>query len=311
MWRWLLSDAIGDANGAIRSWANPRRPGYPYAEAAGLFLSSLSRAPRGVAGVAAAADRTAAWLCASVEADGAVGRGGIEYLFDSAVVLAGLLRYRAAGGRVGGDAPIHRLRTFIVDCIARGTSVRPASAAADGRWSTQFGAHQVKCLHSLYLYRCAFGEDVPANLISALIDRSGRQPSPTYVHPFCYEQEGHAVVAHYGLSSVFEPLDGALDLLVALQQPDGSIRAFANGMDGFGEARSDASAQAVRLWQLSGHAQYAGPIGRALAFLADCQDASGGILYTPVRDDVCSWSTMFALQAADWSVDGPDIDRLL
>ncbi len=311
MRRWLLSDAILGLDGSVRSWANPRHPGYPYPEAAGLLLSTIGTGLCDGPGVAAIADRTAGWICTTLLPQGGLGRAGIAYLFDAGVVLSGLLRYRAAGGTVGGDAPIHQLRAFVGEQIAAGAAVVPADVSADGRWSTQFGAHLVKCLQGLQLYACAFAARVPEALITALINRSGHQPSPTYLHPFCYEQEGHLIAADNGLTSLFEPVDGALDWLAALQQPDGGILAFANGMDGFGEPRSDATAQAIRLWLLRDRRRYAEPIARAFAFLARCQAADGGIRYTPERDDVCSWSTMFTLQATEWLARGPRLDALL
>lgn len=311
MRRWLLSDAIVSPAGQILSWSNPHHPGYPYPEAAGLFLSTVCTALSAEGEGSAAADRAASWLCKSIAPDGGVGRGGVAYLFDSAVALAGLLRYRAKGGRIGGDESIHRLRRFVGDRIAAGAAVRPVSAVADGRWSTQFGAHLVKCLHALHLYACTFGERLRDDLVAALINRSGHQPSPVYVHPFCYEQEGHLVLAHYDLPSLFEPVDGTLDWLAALQQPDGAMLAFANGMDGFGEARSDATAQSARLWLLGDRTRYADAIARALAFLARCQTPEGGIRYTPGSDDVCSWSTMFTLQAVEWLLQGPRPEELL
>ena len=310
MRRWLADEAIFGRNGAVFSWANPRHPGYAYAEAAGLFLSSTSTFPE-TPGTGNAADRVAAWLCKSIGPDGGVGRNGTTYLFDSAVALAGLLRYRAAGGRIGGDEVIHRVRRFVCQQIAAGTAVQPKRAATDGRWSTQFGAHLLKCLHSLHLYARTFGDTLHDDLVGALINRSGHQPSPVYVHPFCYEQEGHLVVAHYGLATLFEPIDGALEWLAALQRPNGAILAFANGMDGFGEARTDATAQAVRLWLLRDRNRYAEAISRALAFLAGCQSPEGGIRYSPDSDDLCSWSTMFTLQAAEWFLDEPRLDDLL
>ena len=139
----------------------------------------------------------------------------------------------------------------------------------------------------------------------------GTSPAPSTSIRFCYEQEGHLLIEHYGLCSLFEPIDGALEWLAALQQPDGAIRAFANGMEGFGEARSDATAQAVRLWLLRDREAYDEPIRRALAFLARCQSPEGGIRYSPGGSDICSWSTMFVLQATEWFVDRPRLDDLL
>jgi hypothetical protein len=309
MRRWLLSDAVLAADGRVYSWFNAKHPGYAYAEAGGLLLSTLCTERDMDGPTTSAAERIARWLCSAVSPD-CVGRGDTFYLFDSAVVLAGLLRYRARGGR-GADEAIHALRDFVQNRIAAGEGVHPPSAAADGRWSTQFGAHLLKCLHSLQLYARAFGEPVEAEIAETLINRSGVQPSPVYLHPFCYAQEGHLLITHSGLSNLYEPIDGALDWLAALQQPDGALLAFANGMDGFGEPRSDTTAQAVRLWFLSDRQRYGEAIARSLAFLASCQTRDGGIRYTPTSDDVCSWSTMFTYQAVAWLRDEPRLDDLL
>lgn len=311
MRRWLLSDAVVSRDGAVASWVNPRRPGYAYPEAGGLLLSTFCTASQIEDGARPTLDRVASWLCDAASGTGGVGRDGTIYLFDSAVALAGLLRYRAAGGGAVADEPVHRLHRFVCHQIAAGNAVLPRNASGDGRWSTQFGAHLVKCLHSLHLYARAFGESVPQDIVAMLIGSSGHQPSPIYVHPFCYEREGHVVVGRYGLSRLFEPVEGALDWLAALQQPDGSILAFANGMEGYGEARSDATAQAVRLWLLGDRARYADAVTKAFAFLVGSQTPSGGIRYTPGSDDICTWSTMFTLQAVDWFVDGPSVDDLL
>ena len=311
MRRWLLSDAVLGADGAVLSWANASNPGYAYAEAAGLYLSSMCASPGMAGDGGAAVARVAAWLCAALDDAGGVGRDGITYLFDSAVALAGLLRYRATTARADADAAIHRLRRFLGEQIGAGVAVLPRPAGGDGRWSTQFGAHLLKALHSLHLYARTFGEPLPDELVHGLINGSGQQPSPVYVHPFCYEQEGHLVIEHYRLASLFEPIDGALEWLAALQQPDGGILAFANGMEGFGEPRTDATAQAVRLWLLRDARRYRDAIARGLAFLATCQTPEGGLRYTPERDDVCSWSTMFALQAVEWLAHPPRLDDLL
>lgn len=311
MWGWLLSDALTTTDGAILSWSNPRHPGYPYAEAAGLLLSALSTPSGWQRDGGTCADRVAGWLCRGIGVDGGLGRDGTAYLFDSSVVLAGLLRYRGAGGRAGVDDAVHRLHGFVARQITRGLAVHPASASADGRWSTQFGAHLLKCLHSLHLYARVFERPLREDLATTLIHRSGHQPSPVYVHPFCYEQEGHLIVAHSGLVDLFEPIEGALDWLAVLQQPDGAILSFANGLDGFGEARTDVTAQAARLWLLLDRVRYADPIARAFAFLSGCQTPEGGIRYAPGSADICSWSTLFALQAVEWFLDEPHLDHLL
>jgi hypothetical protein len=311
MQQWLLGDALLGPDGAVLSWSNTQHPGYRYPEAAGLLLSMLCVPPWNGDTSRSVADRVAGWLSKSMRSDGGVGRDDTTYLFDSAVALAGFLRFRAAGRHIGHDKAIHRLRDFVCEQIAVGTAVLPRRAAADGRWSTQFGAHLLKSLHSLHLYARAFNDTLPNDIVATLINRSGHQPSPVYLHPFCYEQEGHLIALHHGFTNLFEPVDGALEWLAALQQPTGAILAFANGMEGFGEPRSDTTAQAVRLWLLRDRVRFKDAIARALAFLATCQTAEGGIRYSPGGDDICSWSTMFALQAVQWFVDQPCLDDLL
>ena len=71
------------------------------------------------------------------------------------------------------------LQRFVCDRIAAGVAVQPSEAMGDGRWSTQFGAHLVKCLHGLYLYARAFGEPVDDEVVAALINRSAATPSPS------------------------------------------------------------------------------------------------------------------------------------
>src|SRR6185369_3772655 len=113
MRRWLVGGAIVDDDGAVYSWSNPKHPGYPYPEAGGLLLSALCTEREMDGPRATLADRISGWLGRSIAPDGHVGRGGTAYLFDSAVVLAGLLRHRARGDRSADAEPIHRLHDFV------------------------------------------------------------------------------------------------------------------------------------------------------------------------------------------------------
>ena len=75
---WLRTPSIVDSEGAVRSWDNPRHPGFDYPEVAGLWLSAFASGDRGRDPIAA---RVAERLAARVLA-GQVGRDGVGYTFD-------------------------------------------------------------------------------------------------------------------------------------------------------------------------------------------------------------------------------------
>src|SRR5262245_12513054 len=89
---WLTSSDVVRYDGSVMSWVNPNHPGYSYPEIAGYMLSYLAlQGPT----TASLRNRIAAHIAQhDLTASGAVGRGGAEYVFDSAMVLAGLVAHQ-------------------------------------------------------------------------------------------------------------------------------------------------------------------------------------------------------------------------
>ena len=92
--RWLTTEPVKN-NGAVLSWVNPDHPGYPYPEAAGLWLTLTSqRAPHRLR----QRNLVATNLVRRISNAGGLGRDEREYIFDTAIALQGLLAHKRAGG---------------------------------------------------------------------------------------------------------------------------------------------------------------------------------------------------------------------
>lgn len=299
--RWLRAPSVVREDGAVLSWVNDAHPGYPYPEIAGLWLSALADADD----IAARAlrPRVSRWLRAQIGAEGGVGRAGVTYLFDSAVAAVGL---RAVDG---ADALPLTLRGFLARAVGDEAACAPPAAAP--RWSESFGPHQIKCVIALR----ASGLEAPPSLLR-LRERvvySGEgarftvEPgSPqSYLHAHLYALEGLIALAEEGDRDARHAAQEGARWTAAAQDPSGGLRAWHDGARASGPLRADATAQAVRVWAWADRARYAERIARALGFLAALQHPSGGLRYEPGSEDVNTWATVFARQAAAWSARGP------
>lgn len=292
--RWLLGPEVVGDGGAVRSWAPG---GHDYPEAGGLWLSWLATIepgdPRG--------DAVAAWLSRAID-DDAVGRDGVGYTFDLGVVLTALLRWADATGRGPGPSTIRGARRLVRAIAGRRALT---SGAAPPRWSTRFGGHLGKLALALdHLDAAAIVDTADAR--AALADAHDRDLGAVYVHARLYALEGA------WLRGDVETVAQGAGWLAELQRPDGAIAASwdpARGLDGPG--RSDATAQAVRLWCAADRARFAAPIDRALAWLAGMQTDSGAIDYDDRTAHRNVWCTLFTAQALAFATSGPDRGALL
>jgi len=293
--RWLVSPAVVAPSGAVASWDGPDAFAYP--EAGGLLLRRLDGA--------VPADAIARWLARCVDED-AVGRAGVRYTFDLGVVLAGLLahpRRAAIDGAI--DRGLERLARRVHDAIA-------IDGAAPSRWSTRFGPHLRKLETVLALAESRLGPAATARLRERLWVGTGgdgfdpRAPTPgadaTYLHACLYALEGTLLAARGHATRI----DDAACWLVTLQRPDGAMPAWADRDRGFGPARADATAQAVRWWAWIDRRRFAVPIARGLGWLARAVAPRGGVRYGEDRDHANTWATMFAIQAAAFTEGGVD-----
>ena len=301
--RWLM--ALPDEAGRVPSWLNPDHPGFDYPEAAGLWLSWVTWRRRTGQPVprTATVDAVAGRLAELLDRDGAVGRSGARYLFDTAVAIDALVGL--AGERPGRwldgverfvrvEAPVLPTQTVDVD----GAGARAPGLLGE-RWSESWGPHLLKAAGLLARAGHRAGSLSAVSLARevrrrAAVDRCG------YVHALAYGAEGELMLRALG-----EPGGGLEPEMVAgrlarLQRPDGSLPAWT---DGSGPSRSDATAQAVRIWGAVDRVGFAARSRAALGFLARCQGTCGGVEYEPGSADRNCWATLFADQAADETPD--------
>ncbi len=312
---WLSGSEVIDPDGAVASWYNPAHPGYPYPEAAGLWLGAspwirTHLGPGAAALFPATARRVATRLLADVSSSGGVGRRGTDYLFDAAVCIAGLCRYARAfagspaGTPAGLDDGLRRLHAFTCAQLRRQQATRPAPPTPS-RWSLRMGPHQRKVALGLWLYARHTGLPVPQEAREGLAALGGYpEGQPLYLHAHCYALEAERFEAGRRAAAPGPAHRAALRRLAELQDPCGGLPAFLREGAPQGPLRADATAQAARLWILADPVAFAPAIAGALRFLAELQHPSGAIRYELHGEDRNTWATLFAAQATHWHLRG-------
>ena len=319
---WLASgDVVGEA-GAVRSWWNERGTGYDYPEAGGLWLAGACDRGTGFDCEEVQADKVSGWLSAGVNERGAAGRNGDLYLFDSAVVLNGLVAHALATGRDEQQGVIESLYRFIADSVPRRRAVLPAPVGSKRRWSVSFGAHQLKAVIALHRYADLTGTE-EARAVAGLIVEAQlplfegsrfvvfEGADLTYLHASLYALEGLVYLDRRGFGEHLSILEPAARWLASVQGSDGSLPAYVEAGRCYGEARADAVAQAARLWLLLDPGLWREHVDAALSFLATLQSPRGGVLYSPGCQDVNTWASLFTLQALEWRRRGANGAELL
>lgn len=278
---WLRSPQVVDADGRVWSWHDDVHPGYPYPEAGGLWLSWAARTltpdDRGAASVAR-------WLAHELDAD-RIGRDGIAYAFDLGVVVRGCLEWAEARRVAPGPATIAGAQKL---CDAITTKRATWGATAEDRWSTRFGDHHLKLLFALAAIERA-GVCAIDRARDVLLD-SCADVRETYLHARLYALEGRLLAHAHGLR---DAPDAELDAVAQLQRSNGGLPAWSTGE---GPTRSDATAQAIRLWTCRDRDRWGHAIRRGLAFLASLTTPEG-IRYDDTSPHRNTWCTLFALQA--------------
>lgn len=309
--RWLV--AMVGADGSVASWRGPGAFAYP--EAGGLLLRWL--ADRGTA--PACADAIAAWLSRCV-LDDAIGRSGSRYAFDLGIVIAGLLAH--ARDRVGSSMAHDAISVGLERLSHAIENARAIDGDAPPRWSTRFGPHMRKLASCLDLAEARVGSPGTECLRDRLWGTTGadafdpRAPTPgadaTYLHACLYALEGTSLLAEpRGDGLAIARVSEAADWLATLQRSDGAMTAWAAENRGFGPARADATAQAVRLWAWIDRDRHATSIARGCAWLARAVVPGAGVRYGDDVEHANTWATLFTLQALDFADGRGDPDELL
>lgn len=305
---WLQSDAVVRSDGAVMSWVNPDHPGYAYPEIAGYLLSYLARHGRQTIEVR---NRVADRLLDDMSARGAVGRAGVEYVFDTAMVLAGVLAHRATGGVLPDRQMPRRLRDYIVATLAERRAIDGESPAGADHWSVSYGCHLLKCAIALLAYHDDHPEPGTTEIVAQLLDellplhdgerfRSNALTHTTYMHAHCYAVEGLLVLDGRGQAGLRPTIERSADWLARVQLPDGGLPAGHDGEAALGQAHADCTAQAVRIWSCVNARRYVPSIERALEFLGRLS-VDGGIRYRADSADVNTWVTIFGAQASEFA----------
>jgi len=310
---WLQSDEVVMEDGAVLSWSNPNHDGYAYPEIAGYLLNLLAQQPDSSPEIRR---RIASRIARDVSPEGGVGRRGIRYVFDTGMVLTGLMAERKVAGELPDPDLPQRLFEFIATEIKARRAATAPTMGSGAHWSTTYGCHLLKMAQSISAYGDAFGDERAPALVNQLVAdltplaEDGRfrihdHEDYSYLHSHCYALEGLAVIEAASPRGWLWPIirRGAL-WLGRIQDESGGVRAHNNGFAAWGELRGDATAQAVRIWSLVDRNAFAGEISAATAFLQGLQTECGGYRYSPNSRDVNTWVTLFTTQALMWASEG-------
>ncbi len=310
---WLFSHEVLDPSGSVMSWSNLQNPGFNYAEAAALWLLWAT----GGRGKGRRLRTAGLWsigkvllvarrLAADIEQAGGAGKDGRIYLFDTA--LAAIALARVANLVLQGPpldnghqqrADLAVFRSAISSASNKVAQLRqapfpadPGPASGPWRWSETWTPHLLRVWG---LDRLSLLGPLPPGL-----SESTSAELQYYSHALAYEAEGRFMLGLPGVAEIGRRLASS-------QQHDGAIPAW---LDGRSEnpSRSDATAQAVRIWLALGDSSFRPNCERALSWLALKQADQGGIFYASDSSDINSWATLFTWQATNWYLTGFDGD---
>ncbi len=310
--RWLATPALRTPDGQVLSWLNDAHPGYPYPEATALWLSWAAwRRERGLPGPRGQAMGSAAgWLAAQLRGDGAIGRDGRRYAFDTALALHALARAARIPGLVElRPREVAPLSAGLDAFLEADSPVLPETGTRP-RWSDRWEGHLVRAASLLALAGIWLEHPPTVRRAEALRARArllGVQ-EPCYVHALAYQAEGQLLLDRLGYRDEGAEARAAAGRMAALQRADGLMPAWSDRPK---SARCDATAQAIRLWLAIDPTGFDEPIERAAAALGRLQDPDGGLPYAPGRDDLNTWVALFTDQALHWRRQGAEPEALL
>ncbi len=319
---WLASPAVVREGGVVLSWDGPRGNGYPYPEAAALWLSLACGEPLARAAFAPAqVDAVAGWLCDEVDRHGAAARHGRRYVFDSGIALSALVAYEAGGGVVPVRATAQTLAGFVTQGVATRRAVLPVNVEPATHWSNAWSAHLVKAAMALHRWADHAGDagarEAAAELVESVLPlwdgerfRVTEDGPLSYLHATLYGFEGLSWLTAQGLGAWGDVVARGAAFAAGLQTPAGGVPPFFDGAQAWGDPRADVAAQAVRLWVATDAAGWDAAIDRALSFLGGLQTPEGGVRYEASSADVNTWASLFAAQALLWRASGATVATL-
>jgi hypothetical protein len=238
----------------------------------------------------------------------------VEYVFDSAMALAGLVAHVREGGLMPEPDMLDRLQQFITSRLELRVAIEGGAEAAPDHWSASYGCHLLKCVISLQALADIQPERDPNGIIDRLLDdllplfdetgrfRVNALSAQTYTHAHCYALEALLVLDGRGRAELRPWIERGAAWLAGLQNDDGGVPS------GFGgplpaAAHADCTAQSVRIWACVDPVRYRSEIERGASFLNGLAHG-GGIRYRPASDDINTWATIFTAQALEFAEKG-------
>jgi hypothetical protein len=319
--RWLLDSPVRTSTGMVYSWLDSKEPGYLYQESSGYLTSLLVYLHylTGDEDFLREALKTARSLAEKISGTRGCGRDEKVYLFDTAVCLRGLGSVAAAADPAA--EPVLKALEKALETLGHTACemLRVGSAVSGGtngepnvHWSRLFGPHLAKAAHlSIPWLRLEDRDDFLRPAVEKWLARLEREKAvdflpihPSYHHALCYAAEGFLGMAAVRGEEPPAIVEQIAQALADRQYEHGGIPRI--WPDSTGEAVSDATAQAIRLWQCLDADRYSEQIDAGFEFLDRLSGPDGGLRYSTEIGHLNSWATMFAVQAYLWRDIHPD-----
>ncbi len=316
---WFSDSKIRDESGAVYSWINPQKEGYVYPEIIGYavkffsYLYSLEKKDKFKELAVSSAD----YLSSILSKNGSVSRSGVEYVFDTAICLSGMLSLNKVNLlKENHKKSIDLMAQFIKNSLSEKTP-----AFKDGKpfidnsqWSLSYGAHLIKTAISLMEYGKYANKpkylNFAENLVDEIISKTFKEnhfsinefQEQTYLHPHCYATEGLCFLHTNGFLKYSGIIKKSAQWLSEIQNEDGSIYNWDHNDNAIKEKQGDATAQSIRIWLFEDKVKYKDNINKAISFLKTLHSPEGGQYYNNISKDVNSWVSMFTSQALYWNI---------
>jgi len=323
---WLIESDISNEQGAVYSWTNPEKPGYIYSEIIGYYIKFFAYLYKKTNNeiYLKQAVKSADYLSNNLEQSGGVARGNVNYVFDSAICISGLIALNKITelNQNHKDA-LKKLTDFVYNSLKnKQVAFENKKELIDlDKWSLSYGSLLLKnciALYELYeLYEDIKYKQLAEQIADELIKTAFKQDHFTinsqrdfvYTHPHCYATEGLLFLTTKGYDFE-EIIRKSADWLANNQNPDGSLYNWYSAEKEL-EKQGDATSQAVRIWCCVNKAKYTENIKKATSFLKTLQSKQGGLIYNQGSKDINSWVSIFTVQALLWQINEPEREWII
>jgi len=324
---WLINSEMRSKDGAVYSWVNPTKPGYIYNEIIGYYIKLFSYLYKRNKNddFLNRAIVSADYLSKNLSKSGGVSRGNIDYVFDSAICVSGLIALsKVTDLNKEQVVALRKLLDFVYgSLLKKQVAFKKSRAVVDlDKWSLSYGSLLIKNCIALYEAYEFFGDErykkLAEQIAEELVEGTfkdgyfaiNEKRGFVYTHSHCYATEGLLFMSAKGYDYEGTILKSA-DWLAKNQNEDGSMNNwyFREGVEI--EKQGDATAQAIRIWCCVNKGKYIENIKKATIFLKSLQSKEGGLAYNKtdkgrISKDINSWVSIFAVQALLWQIEEPN-----